>query len=377
MQKNRVTFLCSSNKGGLAISPDITDKTEQSFVHSQNFGTCQSIRPANPHRDPDAAKSQGCSSRCSTGSDGQIHCTTSKFGTMVPFSSVHAQLSHKQQRVGTLPKEEHTGKTIADYKTALAAAGHSHESVDISVALGAVMAIKDDEELVSRSRTDLTLSLTRSTQKIIRTTSNLCNTLVASYILPKIELIIDKEKPTSHAGLVSLIEHRLGDVERPADTKLWSKGRGLADVRYMNIPDDFDANNFPLKVDFSSVEFVYVPQIQSSASGYTLKLLNEPSPANISFKGVLMTSVGLKYKGYCANISRTYIVDPTPTQEEVYALVVEIHKEVVPRLKEGAVAKDIYAHALSIVKQKKPALEAHFVKSLGHAVCYVSINNAA
>jgi nucleosome binding factor SPN SPT16 subunit len=51
--------------------------------------------------------------------------------------------------VGTLPKEEHTGKTIADYKTALAAAGHNHELVDISVALGAVMAIKDDEELVS------------------------------------------------------------------------------------------------------------------------------------------------------------------------------------------------------------------------------------
>jgi nucleosome binding factor SPN SPT16 subunit len=140
-----------------------------------------------------------------------------------------------------LPKEEHTGKTIADYKTALAAAGHSHESVDISVALGAVMAIKDDEELVSKSRAGLTLSLTTSMQKIIRTTSNLCNTLVASYILPKLELIIDKEKPTSHAGLVSLIEHRLGDVERPADTKLWSKGRGLADVSYMVILDDFGA----------------------------------------------------------------------------------------------------------------------------------------
>lgn len=61
-------------------------------------------------------------------------------------------------------------------------------------------------------------------------------------------------------------------------------------------------------------------------------------------------------------------MDPTPAQEEVYALIVEIHKEVIPRLKEGAVAKDIYAHALGIVKQKKPTLEAHFVKSIGHAV---------
>jgi nucleosome binding factor SPN SPT16 subunit len=54
----------------------------------------------------------------------------------------------EQQRVGTLTKEEQTGKTIADYKSALAAAGHTFESVDIAVALGAVMAIKDEEEMV-------------------------------------------------------------------------------------------------------------------------------------------------------------------------------------------------------------------------------------
>jgi nucleosome binding factor SPN SPT16 subunit len=123
-----------------------------------------------------------------------------------------------------------------------------------------------------------------------------------------------------------------------------------------------------LQVDFQSVEFVYVPQIQSSASGYTLKLLNEPSPTNIAFKGVIITAIGLKYKAYCANVSRTYIVDPTRSQEEVYGLVEILHKEVVSRMKEGAVAKDIYNHALGIVRQKKPELEGHFIKSLGHAV---------
>lgn len=297
MQKNRVTFLCSSNKAKILEPVKASDPRIP-------------IEIITLPRAKDAAP-------------GAIQEVMGKFVGLLASS----------QRIGTLPKEEHTGKTVADYKTALAAAGHTHETIDISVALGAVMAIKDDEEL-----------------KIMRTTSNLCNTLVGSYILPKIELIIDKEKPTSHATLVNLIEHRLGDNERPADMKVWSKGRGLTDV------------------DFSSVEFVYVPQVQSSASGYTLKLLNEPSPTNISFKGVLMTSVGLKYKGYCANISRTYIVDPTTLQEEVYALVVEIHKEVVQRLKEGAVAKDIYSHAVTIVKQKKPALEGHFVKSLGHAM---------
>ena len=38
------------------------------------------------------------------------------------------------------------------------------------------------------------------------------------------------------------------------------------------------------------------------------------------------------------------------------------------RLKDGAVAKELYQHALSFVKEKKPELEKHFVKIIGFAV---------
>lgn len=54
--------------------------------------------------------------------------------------------------MGTLTKEEQIGKTVNEYTGALSAAGHKPESVDISTALGAVMAIKDEEELVSSSQ---------------------------------------------------------------------------------------------------------------------------------------------------------------------------------------------------------------------------------
>ncbi|KAG8825408.1 FACT complex subunit spt16 [Serendipita sp. 401] len=224
MQKNRVTFLCSSSKAKI-LEP---------------------IRASSPRIPVEILA-------LPKAKDATANTQEIMNNFIALFTNV--------QRVGTLTKEEQSGKAISDYKAALQAAGHNFEGIDISVALGAAMAIKDEEEL-----------------KIIRTTSNLCNTLVASYILPKLETIIDKEKPTSHAALVSLVEHRLGDNERAADMKLWSKGRNLTDV------------------DFASVEFVYVPQIQSAASGYNLKLVNEPSSAEISFKGVLITSVGLKYK---------------------------------------------------------------------------------
>jgi nucleosome binding factor SPN SPT16 subunit len=57
-------------------------------------------------------------------------------------------LIFSQQRIGTLPKEDRVGKTVTQYKTTLAKAGHDFESVDVATALGAVMAIKDDDELV-------------------------------------------------------------------------------------------------------------------------------------------------------------------------------------------------------------------------------------
>ena len=34
----------------------------------------------------------------------------------------------------------------------------------------------------------------------------------------------------------------------------------------------------------------------------------------------------------------------------------------------GATARDVYNHALSYVREKKPELEKHFVKNIGHVV---------
>jgi nucleosome binding factor SPN SPT16 subunit len=113
--------------------------------------------------------------------------------------------------------------------------------------------------------------------------------------------------------------------------------------------------------------------VQSQNSGFTLRLGAEPASTSIALKGVLLSSVGLKYKSYCANIARTYIVDPTPQQEEIYTLLTEIQTEVLARMKEGAVAKDLYAHTLNMVKEKKPDLESHFVKNIGHAVRVVAM----
>ncbi len=99
----------------------------------------------------------------------------------------------------------------------------------------------------------------------------------------------------------------------------------------------------------------------------------------------------MRYKSYCANLGRSFIVDPskvskndsgrraldvekdclslTQDQEAIYALLVSLQSEMLSQLKEGAAAKDLYQHALSYVKGKRPELEAHLVKNIGHGVC--------
>jgi nucleosome binding factor SPN SPT16 subunit len=37
-------------------------------------------------------------------------------------------------------------------------------------------------------------------------------------------------------------------------------------------------------------------------------------------------------------------------------------------MKDGVTARDVYQHAISFVKEKKPELEKHFVKNVGHGV---------
>lgn len=75
----------------------------------------------------------------------------------------------------------------------------------------------------------------RTAQKCIRTAANLTSTLLVHHIVLKLEMILDKEAKITHEQFASQIEARLGSGEgddaKGPDMKVWSKGRGLNDVR--------------------------------------------------------------------------------------------------------------------------------------------------
>lgn len=61
------------------------------------------------------------------------------------------------------------------------------------------------------------------------------------------------------------------------------------------------------------MEAIYTPIIQSrsSAGGYDLKPSAESTEDNVAHQGIILASIGIKYKGYCAQVGRSFLVDPT------------------------------------------------------------------
>lgn len=248
------------------------------------------------------------------------------------FAAVFGEL----KKAGHVLKDVPTGKFADDWTAAVAGLAQKPEMIDVTPAVSTVLSVKDEEEL-----------------KLVRAAANLTSTLMSHHIASRLEIILDKETRISHAAFAEQIEARLGagegDNARGPDMKVWSKGRGLSDI------------------DYNSAEFVYTPIIQSrsTANGYDLRSSAESTPDLLAHKGVVLISVGMKYKGYCANLGRTFIVDPTKEQERVYQLLLQLQGELLQKMSDGTPAKDVYGHALAFIREKNPDLEKHFVKNIG------------
>lgn len=55
--------------------------------------------------------------------------------------------------------------------------------------------------------------------------------------------------------------------------------------------------------------------------------------------GVILVSLGTRYQSYCANIARTYIINPSKTQESQYTALLAAQEAAIAALKDGQPAK--------------------------------------
>jgi len=82
-------------------------------------------------------------------------------------------------------------------------------------------------------------------------------------------------------------------------------------------------------------------------------------------KGFLIIDFGVKYKGYCSDITRTvYLGNPSKREEDIYNLVLDVQKNSIRKIKPNVKCFDVDGYARkSFGRYKK-----YFLHSLGHGV---------
>lgn len=229
------------------------------------------------------------------------------------------------KKVGVITKETSTGPFVNEWKTAFADISKEVEEVDISPALSAVMAVKDENEL-----------------RAIRNASVASAHVMGDYFVDYMSDILDKDKKITHKALSEKITSKIDDDKF---------------FKWKKAPASFDT----MQLDWS------VNPTVMSGGRYDLKMGAEPDDSNLH-AGVIIAALGLRYQTYASMTARTYLVDPNKSQESMYKLLLNVHDSVIKEMRDGVVAKDVYNKAIALIKAKKPELVEKFVKNVGAGI---------
>ncbi|PSN69825.1 SPT16-domain-containing protein [Corynespora cassiicola Philippines] len=229
------------------------------------------------------------------------------------------------KKVAILKKDNATGPFVEEWKTAFQAADIKEEDqVDLAPILSnAALSVKDEKEL-----------------RLIRDASRASSALMTKYFVEEMSEILDGEKRVSHKAISDKVANKIDDTK-------W-----------------FEKQKVSKNFDTMQMDWCLLPTVQSGGS-YDLKMNIEPDDSNLH-AGVIISALGLRYQTYGSIVGRTYMVGPNKEQESMYKLLLSMHETVIKSIKDGVIAKDVYAKALGVLKSKNPQLEKHFPKNVGY-----------
>ena len=110
----------------------------------------------------------------------------------------------------------------------------------------------------------------------------------------------------------------------------------------------------------------YFPIIQSGGK-YDIKISAQSNSDNLS-PDIILCSLGSKYKGYCANMARTYMVNVPSKVETSYSILLSLYDACLEKMIAGSGIKDVYLNAKTFLMKKDPKMLAYLPKSLGFAM---------
>ncbi|KAG7162668.1 FACT complex subunit spt16-like 2 [Homarus americanus] len=115
--------------------------------------------------------------------------------------------------------------------------------------------------------------------------------------------------------------------------------------------------------DTQQIEPCYPPIIQSGGN-YALKFSVSSDKSPMHF-GAIVCCMGVRYKNYCSNICRTFMVNPPEKMQKEYELLLELFDKLISTLKAGVKLCDVYEEVYKHAKSKKPDLVDRLTKAVG------------
>ena len=227
--------------------------------------------------------------------------------------------------VGVISKErdsnkENAGGILGPWEAKLDAEMENDSIVDMTHGLALVLAPKDDSEW-----------------DLMKKSSVLSNKVMKHGCMKRLEEIIEEEKEITHEALATEIEAVLED---PSKIKL-------------NVPQD-------------DVQSCYFPIVQSGGK-YDIKVSAQSTSDTLKFD-IITVSLGARYKLYCSNIARTFLVDPPKKVSETYETLLEMQEACLEAMRPGLPLKGVYKAAVSyLTKNGHEDLVSKLPKNLGFA----------
>ncbi|KAJ1548240.1 FACT complex subunit spt16 [Nowakowskiella sp. JEL0078] len=239
-------------------------------------------------------------------------------------------------RIGIIKKDEYDGKFIQEWKAFYGPFSIGKIEVDVTVGIALSWSVKDKDE--------------QHMKKNLKTASTISSKLMNQFN-DSIMKIIDKydddsDSKVTHEQLAMKTEDYLNEE--------WLKKLQLLTV-----------DKYPI----DSLEWCYTPIVQSGGN-YNLKPSAE-SDNNPLDPGTIICSVGVRYKSFCSNVSRTYMIDPTKEQERNYGILVEIQEKLLTSvIKDGVTCSEVYNKAKQLLESKDPSLKDKFLKDCGFGLIF-------
>lgn len=237
-----------------------------------------------------------------------------------------AEFKPKVKKYGVFPKESPAGKVAQDWSPfAATLQDFGMEAFDATAGIAGCLSVKDEQE-----------------QSFMKLASDCSESVMKDIFVNEMATAIDEERKISHEKLSDKLTNYLYDDKKRSKLKI------------------------PLKVQQDLLDWCYTPFVQSGGN-YELKP-SAVSDSNNLHGGVIVSSVGVRYRNYCSNLGRTFLIDPTTKIEENYQFLLDMREYALSELKPGLKAKDFYEKVVSFVQEKRPDLVSHMLKNVGFAM---------